>query len=61
MDNLKNLEPYVDATISNFISKMKRKQGTCIDMGKWLQLFAFGMDPESLQKAHLAYIKRHNW
>lgn len=34
----------MDATISNFVGKMHAMQGNVIDMGKWLQLFAFGMD-----------------
>ena len=61
LDNLKNLEPYVDAAISNFLSKMRQMQGTRIDMGKWLQLFAFGTNTESLQQAHLANLARHHW
>lgn len=47
LDNLKYLEPYVDGTITNFVRKMHEFQGTDIDMGKWLQLFAFGMSTES--------------
>ena len=43
LDNLKSLEPYVNDTISRFIGKMQELQGTHVDMGKWMQLFAFGM------------------
>lgn len=42
MDTIKHLEPYVNATITHFIERMHGFQGKEMDMGKWLQLFAFG-------------------
>lgn len=42
MESLKDLEPYVHATVSRFIQKMRELQPSSVDMGKWLQLFAFG-------------------
>lgn len=42
MDSLKDLEKYVDDALSYFISKLHEMQGNEIDLGVWLQLFAFG-------------------
>lgn len=43
LNNLKSLEPYVDDTIRRFMDKLRENQCTKTDMGKWMQLFAFGM------------------
>ena len=48
METLKDLEPYVDATVFRFVERMQAQQGSNIDMGKWLQLFAFGRSPSIL-------------
>lgn len=42
MDSLKDLEPYVEDAVSHFMDKMEEFQGRSIDLGEWLQLFAFG-------------------
>lgn len=41
MESLKDLEPYVDDTLGVFFSRMNEHLGHVIDMGKWVQLFAF--------------------
>ncbi|KAI5205752.1 cytochrome P450 family protein [Aureobasidium subglaciale] len=41
METLKDLEPYVDSTVYHFISRMREKVTTQVDLGKWFQLFAF--------------------
>jgi cytochrome P450 len=43
LDQLKKMEPYVDSTLTLFLSRLQEvgKQGA-IDMGKWAQMFAFG-------------------
>lgn len=43
MTSLKDLEPYVDDCVCKFLDRMADMQGQVIDMGKWVQLFAFGM------------------
>lgn len=47
MGTLKDLEPYVEATVARFIAKIQdmllENSVLDIDIGKWLQLFAFGM------------------
>ena len=45
MDALKDLEPYVDHAINVFLDKMNQKEGKDVDMGNWVQLFAFGEKP----------------
>jgi hypothetical protein len=42
MSALKDLEEYVDQTVSTFLEKMKEHEGENVDMGRWVQLFAFG-------------------
>ncbi|KAK8216419.1 cytochrome P450 [Phyllosticta capitalensis] len=41
MEALKDLEPYVNESVGLFMRKMQERQGTAVDMGKWVQLFAF--------------------
>lgn len=43
MDSLKDLEPYVNDAVSHFMNKMGDFQEKSVDLGVWLQLFAFGM------------------
>jgi len=43
MESLKDLEPYVNQAIETFKLRMDEKQGGSVDLGKWVQLFAFGM------------------
>lgn len=43
METLKDLEQYVDNATRVFIKSMDNMQGQVVDMGKWLQLYAFGM------------------
>lgn len=42
MDSLKDLEKYVDDAVDVFMTKMQEMQGQSVDMGLWVQLFAFG-------------------
>ena len=42
MDSLKDLEEYVDHAVTVFLDNMSERQGQVIDMGNWVQLFAFG-------------------
>jgi hypothetical protein len=42
VDSLKDLEKYVEDAVSHFISKLHKMQGNEVDLGVWLQLFAFG-------------------
>lgn len=42
MSSLKDLEPYVDDSVNKFLDNMHQRQDQAIDMGKWVQLFAFG-------------------
>lgn len=42
MDSLKDLEKYVDDAVKHFISKMEPMVGKSVDMGLFVQLFAFG-------------------
>ncbi|KAI4723477.1 cytochrome P450 family protein [Aureobasidium sp. EXF-10727] len=41
METLRDLEPYVDSTIYHFITRMREKMSSQIDLGHWFQLFAF--------------------
>lgn len=41
-----DLEPYVDSAIQHFINILNAKQGGPLDLGLFLQLFAFGRAPE---------------
>ncbi|KAK4980787.1 hypothetical protein LTR66_010359 [Elasticomyces elasticus] len=41
MESLKELEPYVDDAVDRFMGHMKDREGETVDMGKWVQLFAF--------------------
>ena len=47
MDTLKDLEPYVDTSVKLFMEQMGKVSGQKVDMGYWLQLFAFGSSPFS--------------
>ena len=42
MDSLRDLEQYVDDAVDVFMTKMKEMQGQSVNMGLWVQLFAFG-------------------
>lgn len=42
MDSLKDLEKYVDDAVDVFMTKMQEMQGQSVNMGLWVQLFAFG-------------------
>ena len=42
MEALKDLEPYVDDAVKVFLENMDQRQNQVIDMGNWVQLFAFG-------------------
>lgn len=42
MNALRDLQQYVDNAIRVFMENMDRRLGQTIDMGNWVQLFAFG-------------------
>ena len=49
MASLKDLEEYVDQSVLCFLDQMRKREGKSIDMGMWVQLFAFGIPtPSSL-------------
>lgn len=52
MTALKDLEPYVDGCIDVFLEKMKEQEGRVVDMGYWLQLFAFGKCTGEITEDH---------
>lgn len=56
MDALKDLEPYVDNAVNIFLDNMNERQNSIIDMGNWVQLFAFGetscVQPTALLTLH---------
>ena len=41
MTNLKNYETYVDECNGLFVEGMREKQGQVVDLGSWLQYYAF--------------------
>ncbi|KAK6392882.1 hypothetical protein LTR65_002964 [Meristemomyces frigidus] len=41
MDSLRTLEPFVDDAVKVFLDNMSERQDQVIDMGNWVQLFAF--------------------
>jgi hypothetical protein len=43
MDSMVLLEPKVDIVISQMIGQLDKLDGETIDLGFWLQLYAFGM------------------
>lgn len=49
METLKDLEPYVEATVTRLVEILREllagSQKVDVDMGVWLQLFAFGISP----------------
>jgi cytochrome P450 len=43
MDSMVHLEPNVDLVISQMVEQLDKINGRTIDLGLWLQLYAFGM------------------
>lgn len=41
MESLKDLEPYVNNAINVLLDNMSERQGQVVDLGNWVQLFAF--------------------
>jgi cytochrome P450 len=41
MTNMRNYEPYADECTDIFMRAMDRKQGQPVDLGEWLQWYAF--------------------
>ena len=46
--SIKDLEPYVDSAVAHFIGILSGKQNQALDLGLWLQLFAFGEPPRCI-------------
>ncbi|KAF2739943.1 cytochrome P450 [Polyplosphaeria fusca] len=60
MESLKDLEPYVDNAIEVFMGKMKEQIDKKIDMGYWIQLFAFDVIGEITWSKSFDYMSRAN-
>ena len=62
MESLRDLEPYVDNAVNVFLDNMKQREGQVIDMGNWVQLFAFGRR-QSLKPFHQSHANkfRRHW
>lgn len=43
MKSIQDLEKYIDNALSYFLNRMEDLRSETIDMGKWIQYFAFGM------------------
>lgn len=43
MESLRDLEPFVDNAVKVFLDNMEERLGQVVDMGNWVQLFAFGL------------------
>ena len=42
MKSINDLEKYIDDAVSHFLKRMEDIRSDTIDMGKWIQYFAFG-------------------
>ncbi|KAK5160577.1 hypothetical protein LTS14_001589 [Recurvomyces mirabilis] len=47
-DYLRDLEPYVDDAVKVFLDNMAERSGQVLDLGNWVQLFAFGIIYENV-------------
>ena len=61
MEALKDLEPFVDTAINVFMDCMKQREGQIVDMGNWVQLFAFGKLLMFALKLLEADLPRRHW
>lgn len=43
MESLKDLEPYVEDAIKVFRQRMDEQKSRIVDLGNWVQIFAFGV------------------
>ena len=57
MDSLKQLEPYVDDAVRVFLGHMQDMKDQSIDMGNWLQLFAFDVIGEVTFSQSFGFMK----
>ena len=51
-----DLEKYVEDAVAHFMTKMNELQGQSVDMGNWVQLFAFCWLNPSLQLFQNVYL-----
>lgn len=42
MDSMRDLELYAEKTVARLMMRLEERQGQIVDMGLWMQLFAFG-------------------
>lgn len=56
MESLMDLEKYVEDAVAHFMTKMNELQGQSVDMGNWVQLFAFCWLNPSLQLFQNVYL-----
>lgn len=61
MDALKDLEQYVDESIKVFMQNMNERAGKPMNMGNWVQLFAFGASFEQPRLSPPLTLCRHYW
>jgi cytochrome P450 len=61
MEALRDLEPYVDNAVKVFVEKMNESLGQVIDMGNWVQLFAFGSFPVLISERVWLTWNRCHW
>ncbi|KAF9891401.1 hypothetical protein FE257_004257 [Aspergillus nanangensis] len=59
MDSLKDLEHYVDGAVAVFVDKMRGLQEQSIDLGEWLQLFAFDVIGELTFSRRFGFMDAH--
>jgi hypothetical protein len=45
MKSIDDLEKYIDVAVVHFLQRMEERRSASIDMGQWLQFFAFGGSP----------------
>jgi hypothetical protein len=57
MDSLKLMEPYLDNAVEVFLTRMTERQGQVVNMGLWVQLFAFGSSSINQYVLKLTFLK----
>ncbi|KAK5133694.1 hypothetical protein LTR08_007448 [Meristemomyces frigidus] len=58
MESLRGLEPFVDDAVNVFLDNMRQRSHQVIDLGIWVQLFAFGKAPPSYVIGEITFSKR---
>lgn len=58
MESLRDLEVYVDNAIKLFLRCMEERTGQVVDMGNWVQLFAFGLSSQYFDRRNCSSTDR---